>query len=47
MDIKLGWVLAIGILRIGGEETNMAVDLERYPIKCHFYNNLLHLLGEC
>jgi hypothetical protein len=47
MDIELGWVSAISNLRIGGEETNLAVDFERYPITCHFYNNLLHLLGGC
>ncbi len=47
MDIELGWVLVINILRIGGEEIDMAIDFESYPIRCHFYNNLLHLLGEC
>lgn len=47
MDIKLGWVSTIGILGIGGEEIDMAIDFEKYPIMCHFYNNLLHLLGEC
>jgi hypothetical protein len=47
MDIKLGWVSAIGILGIGREEIDMAFDFEKYPIMCHYYNNLLHLLGEC
>jgi hypothetical protein len=47
MDIELGWVLVIGILGNGGEEIDMAIDFESYPIRCHFYNNLLHLLGEC
>ncbi len=29
------------------EEIKGLVDFERYTIRCHYYGNLLHLLGEC
>lgn len=39
-------VLKINILRLYERNTGVA-DFEQYTIRCHYYGNLLHLLGEC
>jgi hypothetical protein len=47
LDHNLGWVLAIKIVGARSKVTKVVMDFENYPIKCHFCNNLLHLLGAC
>jgi hypothetical protein len=47
LDPDLGCVLAIRIVGARSKVTKVVMDFENYLIKCHFCNNLLHLLGTC
>jgi hypothetical protein len=43
----MGLSLTIGIQGVNGKVAKIVVDFEHYIIEFYFFDNLIHLLGDC